>query len=120
MLSTASPVKDKNKNTVSLRKQGAGMVQLQNATNTGAYLTDKNGNQPLISRNFFRRLANAYRARKGFAAKSRHFAFKRTDELFGHRSAHMAAGFFARLFRRIFACKPQRRQIGRASCRERV
>lgn len=49
MLSTASPVKDKNKNTVSPRKQGAGMVQLQNATNTGAYLTDKNGNRPLIS-----------------------------------------------------------------------
>lgn len=49
MLSTASQVKDSDGNTASPRKQGAGLVQLQNAVRAGAYLTDASGGKPIIS-----------------------------------------------------------------------
>lgn len=49
MMSTASKVKDDDGNIVSPRKQGAGMVQLQQAIKAGAYLTNDKGGKPVIS-----------------------------------------------------------------------
>ncbi len=49
LLSTATAVKDPDGNMISPRKQGAGLANLKAAVQTGAYLTDKNGNKPIIS-----------------------------------------------------------------------
>ena len=49
LLSTATVVKDSDGNMISPRKQGAGLANLKAAVQTGAYLTDKNGNKPVIS-----------------------------------------------------------------------
>ena len=46
MMSTASPLKDANGILYSPRKQGAGLVQLQNATESGAYLLSDTGGRP--------------------------------------------------------------------------
>ncbi len=46
MMSTAVPVKDENGIFYSPRKQGAGLVQLQNAVNANAYLLNTDGSRP--------------------------------------------------------------------------
>lgn len=46
MMSTASPLKDANGILYSPRKQGAGLIQLQNATKSGAYLLSDTGDRP--------------------------------------------------------------------------
>ena len=46
MMSTATPIKDERGVPYSPRKQGAGLVSLQNAVNTGAYLLNTDGSRP--------------------------------------------------------------------------
>lgn len=46
MMSTAAPVKDENGIPYSPRKQGAGLVQLQNAVKTNAFLLNTDGGRP--------------------------------------------------------------------------
>ena len=46
MMSTALPLKDENGNLYSPRKQGAGLVQLDKAVTTGAYLLNTDGGRP--------------------------------------------------------------------------
>lgn len=46
MMSTATPIKDENNIAYSPRKQGAGLVQLQNAVTSNAYLLNTDGSRP--------------------------------------------------------------------------
>lgn len=46
MMSTAVPVKDENGLAYSPRKQGAGLVQLQNAVKTNAFLLNADNGRP--------------------------------------------------------------------------
>ena len=49
MMSTAACVLDENQNPASPRKQGAGLVQLDRATETGVYLVGEDGGRPLAN-----------------------------------------------------------------------
>ena len=49
MMSTATPVKDEESTPASPRKQGAGMIQMHNASQASAYLTSADGGRPVLS-----------------------------------------------------------------------
>lgn len=49
LMSTAAPVRDENGNTYSPRKQGAGLIQLNRATKSRAYLLAADGGRPVLN-----------------------------------------------------------------------